>query len=62
LLLVQNQARGVDVKLEGHVKANPVTGRLTALFDDNPQLPFSDLHLQFKSGPRAPLSNRRAVE
>jgi hypothetical protein len=46
---------GVIVKLPGQVAADPSTGQLTATFDNNPQLPFSNLHLQFKSGPRAAL-------
>jgi hypothetical protein len=46
---------GVIVKLAGHVEADPVTGQLTTTFDDNPQLPFSRLHLAFDGGPHAPL-------
>ena len=46
---------GVVVKLPGKVDADPISGQLTATFDDNPQLPFSNLHLEFKSGARAPL-------
>jgi hypothetical protein len=48
---------GVVVKLAGHVEPDPVTGRLVAVFDNNPQVPFSNLHLQLKDGPRAPLVN-----
>jgi hypothetical protein len=47
---------GVGVKLAGHVAADPTTGRLTATFKDNPQLPFGKLHLQIKGGPDAPLA------
>ncbi len=46
---------GVVLKLAGRVDADPGSGQLTATFDDNPQLPFSNLHLEFKGGPRAPL-------
>lgn len=46
---------GVIVKLPGRIDANSVTGRLTATFDDQPQLPFDNLHLEFTGGPRAPL-------
>lgn len=46
---------GVVVKLAGHVQADPATGQLTTTFDENPQLPFSDLKVHLYSGPRAPL-------
>jgi hypothetical protein len=54
---VHSEARGITIKLPGVVRANPQTGRLTAEFAENPQLPFGDLELKFKSGPRAPLAN-----
>ena len=47
---------GVVLKLAGRIEADPVTGRLTTTFDDNPQLPFSKLSLSLKTGPRAPLA------
>lgn len=48
---------GVSVRLEGHVGANPSTGRLTTTFTDNPQLPFRELILAFEGGEKAPLAN-----
>ena len=48
---------GFIVKLPGHVDPDPVTGRLTTTFDNNPQLPFTSFRLRFKAGPRAPLAN-----
>jgi hypothetical protein len=48
---------GVLVKLAGTVNPDPNTGQLTATFDNNPQLPFEDLKMSFKGGPRAPLVN-----
>jgi uncharacterized repeat protein (TIGR01451 family) len=47
---------GVTLKLAGHVEADPVTGQLTTVFDDQPQQPFSRLHLEFFGGPGAPLT------
>jgi hypothetical protein len=56
-LYVVAEGSGVVIKLSGQVAADPVTGQLTATFDNNPQLPFSELKLDFNGGPRAPLSN-----
>jgi hypothetical protein len=56
-LYIEVEGSGAIVKLAGSVAADPVTGRLTAEFDDQPQLPFSELRMHFKGGPRAPLSN-----
>lgn len=50
---------GIVVKLEGHVSLNQQTGQLTATFDDNPQLPFSDFKLTLGGGSRATLANPR---
>ncbi len=54
---VNDPASGVVVKLPGSVSIDQSTGQLTATFLQNPQLPFSDLQVTFKSGPRAPLVN-----
>lgn len=47
--------RGAVVKLPGQVSMSPETGQITATFDNNPQVPFSRLHVEFNSGSRAPL-------
>jgi hypothetical protein len=49
--------QGVKVKLEGKVTLDPSTGQITATFLDNPPLPFSNFHVEFKGGPDAPLAN-----
>jgi len=49
-------ADGVVLKIAGQATMDPSTGQITTTFDDNPQLPFTRLHLQFKGGPRAPLT------
>ncbi|HEV2728133.1 MAG TPA: hypothetical protein VGV34_07550, partial [Solirubrobacterales bacterium] len=49
--------QGVLVKLRGSVQADPQTGRLTATFADNPQLPFSSLAVRLDGGPGAVLAN-----
>lgn len=51
------KGRGVIIKLPGKITPDPVTGQLSTTFDDNPQVPFSNIHLAFKGGPHAPLVN-----
>lgn len=41
---------GVDVRLIGNVKADPLTGQLTTVFRDNPQVPFTSVKLDFDDG------------
>ena len=55
-LAVEDPETGVVIKLAGHVVANPETGQLTAGFEENPQLPFENLRLDFFGGPRAAFS------
>jgi hypothetical protein len=49
------KGRGVMVKQAGKFDLSP-SGRVTAVFDNNPQLPFSDLELHFKGGERGVLT------
>lgn len=56
-LYIVARGPGVIVKLPGRVDPDPVTGRLTATFDNNPQLPFSQLTVRLKGGPHGPLAN-----
>jgi hypothetical protein len=46
---------GLLVKQPAEVVADAATGRLTVTLDDIPELPFSELDLHFRDGPRAPL-------
>jgi hypothetical protein len=50
---------GVLVKSVGYVSVNQQTGQLTTTFEDQPQLPFSDLKLTLAGGARATLANPR---
>jgi hypothetical protein len=57
LIQVDSRELGVNVKIPGVVTADKDTGRLTARFEDNPQLPAKSLRLSFKPGSRAALAN-----
>jgi hypothetical protein len=54
---IDGRSDGVIVKQRGSVSADPVTGQLTATFNEDPQLPFSELRIHLNGGPRAPLAN-----
>jgi uncharacterized repeat protein (TIGR01451 family) len=56
-IYIAAEGSGVVVKLAGKVTADPVSGQLTATFDENPQLPFSDLKVNFFGGSGAALVN-----
>jgi hypothetical protein len=46
---------GLVLKLAGEVDSDPGSGRLTIHFDENPQLPFSQMRVAMFGGARAPL-------
>lgn len=48
---------GMVLKMQGRVDRDPQTGQVTTVFPETPQLPYERLHLQFKTGDRAPLTN-----
>jgi hypothetical protein len=50
---------GIVVKLEGTGQIDQQTGQLTTVFDNDPQLPFSDFQLTLGGGARATLANPR---
>ncbi len=48
---------GINVKAHGYVEANPATGQLTTVVDDNPQVPISEVKIRLNGGPRASVDN-----
>jgi len=59
-LVVDDPTTGIVVKIPAQVTPDPVTGQLTATFDQLPQFPFSDVKLHVFGGPRASLSTPEA--
>jgi hypothetical protein len=55
-LVLRNRERGLVAKVYGSTVADPTSGRLTATFDNNPQLPFDDLQVRIKGGERGMLA------
>jgi hypothetical protein len=55
-VVARNRERGLIAKIYGSAVASPKTGRLTATFANNPEVPFSDLRLSFKGGQRGLLA------
>jgi hypothetical protein len=55
-VVVNDPITGVVIKIAGELKLNEQTGQITSVFDENPQLPFSNLKLHFFGGPRAELA------
>lgn len=52
-LVAKLPERGVMVRLAGRVDAHPRTGDLVATFDQLPQVPYTDLDLNFRTGQRS---------
>ena len=57
---VEGPNSGVVIKLKGHASVDPATGRITAVFDEIPQFPFSKFTVTTASGSRSPLTNPQA--
>jgi hypothetical protein len=58
IYVVANSTRyDVSVRLKGEVLANETTGQLTAVFDENPEQPFSKLTMHFNRGALTSVAN-----
>jgi hypothetical protein len=56
-VVFKNPTLGIIVKQALKVENDPVTGRITTVADDIPQLPFSHFRLHFREGTRSPLAS-----
>ena len=54
-LAVEDEESGIVAKLAGKVEPDPQSGRLSATFTENPELPLQDIDLHFFNGANAPL-------
>lgn len=52
-LVAKLPARGVEVKLPGLISPDPQTGNLVAIFDGLPQIPYTQLDVNFRTGQRS---------
>jgi hypothetical protein len=56
-MVIKNPTLGIIVKQALKVEPNPVTGQLTTVAENIPQLPFSHFKLHFREGARSPLAS-----
>jgi hypothetical protein len=56
-LVIKNANLGIVVRQPLEVIPDPVTGQLTTVADELPQLPFSHFKLHFREGARSPLAS-----
>jgi hypothetical protein len=59
-LVAKAPERGILVKVAGELTPDQNTGRLTATFQDLPQIPYSDLEIHFREGQRSPIATPSA--
>jgi hypothetical protein len=55
-LVARAPKNGILVKVPGELIPNQKTGQLTAVFQELPQIPYTNLHIHFREGQRAPLA------
>ena len=56
-MVIKNPILGIVVKQALKVENDPVSGRITTVAEDLPQLPFSHFRLHFREGTRSPLAS-----
>lgn len=55
-LYIAAKGPGFYLKLAGRVDLDPITGQMTVLFDNTPQLPFTNMKVHFNGGSQAALA------
>jgi hypothetical protein len=55
-IVIRNKNLGIVVKQGLKIEPDPLTGQLTTVADNLPQLPFSHFRLHFREGARSPLA------
>ena len=53
----ESERYGVSVRIKGETIPNEATGRVTTVFSENPEQPFTKATLHFKGGDLAPIAN-----
>ena len=56
-VVIKNPVLGIKVVQPLKVETDPVTGQLTTIAEEMPQLPFSHFKLHFREGARSPLAS-----
>ncbi|HEU5253087.1 MAG TPA: hypothetical protein VFU16_07170 [Solirubrobacterales bacterium] len=56
-MVIRNPLLGIVIKQPLKVENDPLTGQITTVADDLPQLPFSHFRLHFREGTRSPLAS-----
>ena len=59
-IVIKNPTLGIIVRQPLRVEPDPVTGQLTTVAEELPQLPFSHFRLHFREGARSPLTTPQA--
>jgi hypothetical protein len=59
-IVIKNPELGISVTQAAKVVPDPVTGQLTTITEEMPQLPFSHFRLHFREGTHSPLSTPQA--
>jgi hypothetical protein len=53
----ESERYGVSVRIKGETIPNPATGRVTTVFNENPEQPFTNAALHFGRGALTPIAN-----